>query len=637
MNLLWKKLLTKDVLLKGWHLARADTRLDFAEDLYSIEAYALNIDSEINEILNRLITGTYQPNHLFRIEVPKGSLGVRPGAVISIQDRVVIAAIIYLIAETADKNLPDSVYSWRTKKPFPKKGVLFVESDITSIPFLKNKTISKRFDPFLSWYNVWPVFDKKSRNAYITAGYRFLATSDISAYFENIQLPILRDALLKIFPTETKIINLLFTFLEAWTVKTSDGRAQLRGIPQGNFISSFLGNIFLLPLDLKFKDLEDSHEIKYFRYMDDVRIFTKNIEDARISILLMDRELKKLHLNIQTAKTKILDHKKGDINLKLIDERVDKLSTLIEDIQKKIKIKPLTKSEIKIFKKQIDAIANTDLSARQKILTARRPLNGLDLRAFIRWIHANNIILNDSYVDRLLKEIRINPEQRLTRKLTTATRKFPNKPKIERSVLAFLQSKKNIFPHQEAECLRALRYLCHIHQDLIDHCTERVLNIDYDPYVRMQSAYLLSRTEVDHKIIKDAEDIFDIEKNPYIQGAISTILSQKRKNSDLLIRKLMFHPNAKISNLGKLYRSIRNDEAAAVERLNHIFRKDNHWILCDNMPFIHLMSNCFRPEIRKLLLDAIRKPRNTVPIYGLRNILKSVFTRTRESLKSSTP
>lgn len=97
----------------------------------------------------------------------------------------------------------------------------------------------------------------------------------------------------------------------------------LRGIPQGNFVSSFLGNLFLLPLDRNFTKFEKKYEVQYFSYMDDVRVFTKRIEDARLAVFMMDRKLKRLHLNVQTAKTKILDHKSGEIKQKLIDERVD--------------------------------------------------------------------------------------------------------------------------------------------------------------------------------------------------------------------------------------------------------------------------------------------------------------------------
>ncbi|MHC4187915.1 MAG: RNA-directed DNA polymerase, partial [Planctomycetota bacterium] len=455
MDQLWKELLTEEILIRGWHLARLDTKQDFAEDLYSTDVYSLDLNLRIKETISRLSTETFQPRPLLRLEVPKGSLGFRPGSVIPIQDRVVVSAIVFLIAEKVDRQFPDSVYSWRLKKPLPKKGPIFREGEPTAHPFLKKKTIRKRFDPFEPWYQMWPDFDKKSRKTFIEDQYRYLATSDIAAYFENIQLPILRDQLLQHFPEEPQIVNLLFTFLETWALRTSDGRAHLRGIPQGNFVSSFLGNLFLMPLDRRFSDFEKECDVRYFRYMDDVRVFTKRLEDDRLSVFTMDRELKRLHLNVQTAKTKILDNKAGEISRAFIDERVDEISDLLEEIDDQWKNQDISFKVKNKYLRRLDVISKKEISGKQKILGSRRPLSGLSVRAFYRWIYAHCRLYSDRYVDRLLKEIEQNPDLRLTRKLITTTRLFPGKRKVETAVHRFLRSNRNIFPHQEAECLRA--------------------------------------------------------------------------------------------------------------------------------------------------------------------------------------
>ena len=195
MNKLWKELLTKEIITRGWHLARDDTRQDFSEDLYSTRTYALSLNLMVQETINRLSKNSYQQRPLFRIEVPKGPLAFRPGTVIHIQDRVILSAIVLLMAPPLDKKLPDSVFSWRLKNPIPKKGPIFRETDITDLPFLKKETIRQQVDPFEEWYRLWPVFDESTRKVFREDGYRFLAISDIAAYFENIQLPILRDSL----------------------------------------------------------------------------------------------------------------------------------------------------------------------------------------------------------------------------------------------------------------------------------------------------------------------------------------------------------------------------------------------------------------------------------------------------------
>ena len=90
-----------------------------------------------------------------------------------IQDRVVLSAIILLIAPELDKKLPETVFSWRVKNPLPdNKKSIFRETDITDLPFLKKETIRREFDPFEGWYLLWPEFYEKTRKVFKEDDYR---------------------------------------------------------------------------------------------------------------------------------------------------------------------------------------------------------------------------------------------------------------------------------------------------------------------------------------------------------------------------------------------------------------------------------------------------------------------------------
>jgi len=632
MEKLWKELLTKETITRGWHLARDDTRQDFSEDLYSTDTYAQSLSQLVQETINRLLTNSFQPRPLFRIEVPKGPLAFRPGAVIPIQDRVVLSSLVLLIAPALDKKLPDSVFSWRLKNPIPKKGPIFKETDITDLPFLKKETIREEVDPFEGWYRLWPVFDEKTRKVFKEDGYWFLATSDIAAYFENIQLPILRDSLLKHLPHETSLVNLLCQFLEGWCDRTGDGRTHHRGIPQGNFVSSFLGNFFLLPLDIAFDELSKECDVKYFRYMDDVRAFTKSRENARRAILLMARTLRSLHLNVQTAKTRIYDETRGEVTRLLIDNRVDELSVLINSVQKDWKGRPIPSKDRSAYLNKLAEISKRDALDGQKLVGSRGPIEGLSLRAFNRWMTAHSIVKSDAYVKRLLSEISKSADMKLTKKLIASAKRFPKKKSIETSVFKMIQNKQIIFPYQEAECLRAVRYLSTLSNEAIKHCWKRVMDKSGDRYLRMECAYLLSRTKLDKKQIDMLGKAFRVEPDNYVQAAMACLLAQRFKNNEGIIRELVFHPNEKVRDIGKLFRTVKNDVTVAKETLRHSLRKEIPWVTCDYIPFLHLMSMSSNVNIRRLLLDSIRQPRLDHPIGGVREILKDIFTRTRESL-----
>src|SRR3569832_369773 len=274
-NLLWDKLLDPKTLKAGWNLARNDSKTNFLLVPFYSDVVTQSFELNILEIVKRLATNTYRPAPITFVDVPKSTLAIRPGTLPEIEDRIVLQTIVRHLAESEDKELPDAVFSYRVKSP-TTTSVLFKESVVLDIPYLKAQTITKYFDPFEPWYAAWPEFDEESKATFLNDGYGYLVVTDISAYFENNQKPHQRDLLLKIFPTEQKIINLFVMFLEQWCPTTHQHRNFHRGIPQGTQISSFLGNLFLLPLDKELEAFCNVNNAKYFRYMDDIRLFTKD-------------------------------------------------------------------------------------------------------------------------------------------------------------------------------------------------------------------------------------------------------------------------------------------------------------------------------------------------------------------------
>jgi retron-type reverse transcriptase len=250
-NRLHSKLLSLDLLKRAWHLARNDSRADFIYDAYRYNDYAFRLEENLKGLLLKLEAGTYRPQPILEIDVPKSNLAVRPGSVVEIEDRIVLFAILCLIAPILDKKLPPTVYSNRLKDKSDKEN-LFKDTEILDFPFLKKTTIQTRLQIFEPWYGQWPQFIEQSQYTFQKEGYNFLSIADISAYFENINLEILRDILLRYLPKEQRIVNMLMSIYEDWVLKTPDGRSVGRGIPQGNSASSFLANIYLLPLDEAF-------------------------------------------------------------------------------------------------------------------------------------------------------------------------------------------------------------------------------------------------------------------------------------------------------------------------------------------------------------------------------------------------
>ena len=214
-NELWDRLLDLKTLKLGWHLARRDAKEDFLDLPFYTDVYAVRLERKLREIQRLLATERSRTLAAVEtlVEVPKGTLAIRPGSVPTFADRIVLQSIIALIAPVIDPRISDAVYSYRVrdKKPDPRHR-LFRESDVVDLPFLKSRTISRELDPFQSWYDAWPEFDEVSKRAFGEEGYNYLAVSDIAAYFENVQLLILRDQLLALLNGEAKISDTILCF-----------------------------------------------------------------------------------------------------------------------------------------------------------------------------------------------------------------------------------------------------------------------------------------------------------------------------------------------------------------------------------------------------------------------------------------
>ena len=110
--------------------------------------------------------------------------------------------------------------------------------------------------------------------------------------------------------------------------------------------------------------------------MDDVRLFTKDYTSARKVLLLIDRMIRSLHLNTQSAKTEILSESSKEITSRLIDTRLDTINVVIDKIKEK-KFK-LTSSETQVLKSKLAEVAKKKpfSPTEMKLIGSQKPLTG---------------------------------------------------------------------------------------------------------------------------------------------------------------------------------------------------------------------------------------------------------------------
>lgn len=247
--------------------------------------------------------GIFLPEPRTLLNIPKSNFTLRYGLEISLAERALYHALTMRLVPYYDPIIPWNVFSHRESID-PKKRYLF-----------------RRAIP--AWQDFTGVVNDTLSTSPV------LLSTDLVNYFENIDLVRLRGILIGSLaeidatPNEKSEIRThiekLFEYLKSWCY------SEAAGLPQNRDASSFLANVYMLPVDRKM--LEKGY--RYFRYMDDIKIACDNEHHARRALKVLSLELRKLGLSVNGGKTAIVqadDHEAirlcldtGDSDLQQID------------------------------------------------------------------------------------------------------------------------------------------------------------------------------------------------------------------------------------------------------------------------------------------------------------------------------
>lgn len=310
----------EDFLTPGnFHLAfrRLQTASrDLYKELYyeDIQIFGLFLDENIKLIINDIKQGIFKPESSYKIFLPKKNNLVRPLSLLKFKDLLVYQAIVNTIA--------DAVYD--DIAPY-YNNILFGNVYNTSINHEKDRIFF-----FKPWKQQWKKFEQKTKN-YYEAGYKFLSEFDIASFFDTIDHYILQQILEKNYRIDKQLSALLLDLLEAFTSDFNYRTFRSKhGIPQGPAGSPFLADLYLTHLDLEMKN--SKLDIQYIRYVDDIRIFSKDKVTAQKAIAYLDLLARDLGLIPQVSK--IMVSEIDDLN-RLLRHQKSKFSAIAKEYTKK--------------------------------------------------------------------------------------------------------------------------------------------------------------------------------------------------------------------------------------------------------------------------------------------------------------
>ena len=251
-----------ETLRMAWEQIKAKGGPDsLLVDVFENIDYEFDLNRNLGVISRRLRTRRYRPRPVRHIPTTKGGGLTRPVVTLSLDDAIVSQAIIYKLAPYLDKRLISGVFSMRAT--------------------------GKAKKPFRGWYRDWPKYQKKLQGMLDDS---WLVISDITGYFDNIDLRILKEQLLRLEHVDSDIVDLVLFVLESWMFRQLYGMPIGRGIPQADLdFPQALSNFFLYEHDRRMDKFTDG---KYIRWVDDMNIVVGSELEGKRVIRELEESLK---------------------------------------------------------------------------------------------------------------------------------------------------------------------------------------------------------------------------------------------------------------------------------------------------------------------------------------------------------
>ena len=607
---LFKELCSTEIMRIGWYLAQADSRDDFVTDPVGHADFASNLDDRLKHVVEQVENERYRPRHLLDIDIPKSGLSVRPGNVLPIEESSLLHAIVYLLAPLLDNKLSKSVYSYRLhpewKKRIKKRDSLFRESGV-EIPFLKKKTI-RAITPFEAWYELWPEFEAESTAACTEEGYTHLTKTDISAYFENIDLHLLETQIRGLLKREeNRVLHVAFRILEGWTRVTSAGTPVGRGIPQGNEIGSFFGNLYLVPLDRALTAFCKKHDAKWFRYVDDVKVFTKNQRDARAVVFVINETLRALHLNLQGSKTQILsgDELEADLDNAEINA-VDQAFAAIQKLNPKdVKHKKAITSELKPLKPIVSRF-------RRGLPASVAKLNGKESRLFRRLLTTYGRCKRPHFRKAALAAMHQLPDLRILRKsLQYVTQlEYSTHQQTFNELMTLVESDELPFPYQVGVVFETI---ANLHPADPNPIASRIRKYAFGTnrhwFVIQRGLECISAYPYRHDYAESlAEKHLEFD-DPIVRRASCVMLLRANKGRvRTRLQQLTYHADPSLSRLAIYFQRLVQDKPFALQELTRLRKgKSSDYAVLKSLPRLYALSATEDTQVAKETHEFVAK------------------------------
>ena len=233
-------------------------------DGMTVEELERWLNTHMAELREYLLNGSYQPQEVKGVSIPKPNGGRRQLGIPTAIDRLVQQAFVQVLTPILDPQMSESSYGFRP-----------------------NRSAHQAL---------------KAGSAYVEQGYKVAVDLDLEKFFDKVNHDILMSKLARRIK-DKRVLYYIRQMLKAGMMD-NEGIKQKReqGTPQGGPLSPLLANVLLDDLD---RELE-KRGLHFCRYADDCIIFVRTMEAGERVLVSISRYIEEeLKLKVNQQKSKV--------------------------------------------------------------------------------------------------------------------------------------------------------------------------------------------------------------------------------------------------------------------------------------------------------------------------------------------